>query len=117
LSVARREAKLVLQRLAVNGHDAAELSTAEMESYVIAKKHVESTGLPLHVCAETFAQAHAKPGGRPLLDAVEFFLEFNRADALAKTLPEMITSFAEGRAAMGAHADYVQNIKGQPPTA
>lgn len=55
VSVARREAKLVLQRLAVNGHDAAELSTADMESYVIAKKHVAATGLPLHVCAESFA--------------------------------------------------------------
>ncbi|MDP3072360.1 MAG: site-specific integrase [Opitutaceae bacterium] len=113
LSVARREAKLVLNRLAVNGHDAAELSTADMESYVIAKKHIEPTGLPLHVCAETFAQAHAKLGGRTLLDAVDFFLEFNRADALAKTLPEMITAFAEGRTAMGVHADYIQNIKRQ----
>ncbi len=108
VSVAQRAAKLVLNRLAVNGHDAAELSTADMESYVIAKKHVEPTGLPLHVCAETFAQAPAKLAGRPLLDAVEFFqFEFNRADALAKTLPEMITSFAEGRTAMGVHADYI----------
>ena len=44
-SVAKREAKLVLNRLAVNGHDAAELSTADMESYVVARKHVEPTGL------------------------------------------------------------------------
>src|SRR6185295_8885644 len=70
-SVAKREAMLVLNRLAVNGHDAAELSTTDMESYVVARKHVELTGLPVHVCAELFAQAHAKLAGRPLTDAVE----------------------------------------------
>lgn len=113
VSVARREAKLVLQRLAVNGHDAAELSTADMESYVIAQKHVAPTGLPLHVCAETFAQAHAKLGGRSLVDAVDFFLEFHRADIEAKSLTQMIADFAAGREAMGVHADYVQNIKRQ----
>src|SRR5688500_8061810 len=65
VSVSRREPTPVLTRLAVNGHDAAELPTAAMESYVIAQTHIEPTGLPLHVCPETFAQAHAKLGGRP----------------------------------------------------
>src|SRR5882762_3819449 len=46
LSVARREAKLVLGRLAVNGHDAAELSTADMESYVVAKKTSHKLAFP-----------------------------------------------------------------------
>jgi hypothetical protein len=39
-------------RLAVNTHEAEELSTADMESYVIARKHLAATDLPLHVCAE-----------------------------------------------------------------
>src|SRR5476649_903175 len=87
LSVARREAKLVLGRLAVNGHDAAELSTADMESYVVAKKSIAATGLPLHVCAETFAQAHAKLAGRAIsiTDAVDFYLEFHCDHATGKT--------------------------------
>ena len=115
LSVARREAKLVLGRLAVNGHDAAELSTADMESYVVAKKHIESTGLPLHVCAETFAQAHAKLVGRSvsITDAVDFYLEFHRDRAADRTFLEMVADFAEGRRAMGVASDYVQNIKRQ----
>ena len=115
LSVARREAKLVLGRLAVNGHDAAELSTADMESYVVAKKHVAQTGLPLHVCAETFAQAYAKLIGRSasLLDAVAFYLEFHREGAADRTFLEMVADFAAGRCAMGVASDYVQNIKRQ----
>jgi integrase len=115
LSVARREAKLVLGRLAVNGHDAAELSTADMESYVVGKKHIAATGLPLHVCAELFAKAHAKLAGRPasILDAVDFYLEFHRDRAADKTFKEMIADFADGRRAMGVASDYVQNIKRQ----
>jgi integrase len=101
-----------LNRLAVNGHDAAELSTADMESYVVARKHVESTGLPVHVCAELFAQAHAKLGGRSLADAVEFFLEFNRAEHAAKSLRDLIADFATGRATMDVHSDYIRISNG-----
>lgn len=64
VSDARREAKVVLGRLAMTTHEAEELSTADMESYVVARKHIAATSLPLHVCAELFAQAHAKLGGR-----------------------------------------------------
>ncbi len=113
VSVARREAKLVLNRLAMNGHNAAELSTADMESYVVARKHVEPTGLPVHVCAELFAQAHTKLGGRSLIDAVEFFLEFNRPEHATKPLRALVTDFATGRAAMDVHPDYIENIKRQ----
>lgn len=113
VSVARREGKLVLNRLAVNGHDAAELSTADMESYVIAKKHADTTALPVHVCTELFAQAHARLNGRALLDAVDFFLEFNRGNVESSAMPQLITDFAASRQAMGVHADYVQNIKRQ----
>jgi integrase len=115
LSVARREAKLVLGRLAVNGHDAAELSTADMESYVVARKHIETTGLPLHVCAENYAQAHAKLVGRSvsILDAVSFYLEFHRETGAEKTFLTMVADFAEIRRAMGVASDYVQNIKRQ----
>lgn len=114
VSVARREAKLVLNRLAVNGHDAAELSTADMESYVVAKKHADPTGLPVHVCAELFAKAHAKLTGFPasVSDAVDFYLEFHQRSA-DKSLKEIVAEFAAARSAMGVHADYVKNIERQ----
>lgn len=111
VSVARQEAKLVLNRLAVNGHDAAELSTADMESYVIAQKHATPTGLPVHVCVELFAQAQAKLGGRSVSDAVDFFLDFHRGGD--RPLKELVSDFAEGRCTMGVHADYAQNIRRQ----
>jgi len=113
LSDARREARVVLGRLAVNTHEAEELSTADMESYVIARKHLAASGLPLHVCAELFAQAHAKLGGRPLLDAVEFFMDYHPNDLVAKPLVDVINDFAERRQAMGVRDAYVTNIRRQ----
>jgi integrase len=113
VSDARKEGKLALGRLAMNQHDVAELSTADMESYVVARKHVEPTGLPLHVCAELFVQAHAKLAGRSLADAVDFFVSFHPAETEVKPLVDLINDFAEGRRRMGVATDYVQNIKRQ----
>lgn len=95
----------------MNTHEAEELSTADMESYVIARKHLATTGLPLHVCAEVFAQAHTKLGGRPLLDAVEFFMDYHPNDVVAKPLVDMVNDFAEHRQAMGVVGAYVADIR------
>jgi len=113
LSDARREAKVVLGRLAINTHEADELSTADMESYVIARKHIAGTGLPLHVCAELFAQAHTKLGGRSVLEAAEFFTAYHPTDVVIKSLAELIEDFAERRKAMSVHADYIADIRRQ----
>ncbi len=113
VSDARREGKLVLGRLAMNSHDVAELSTADMESYVVARKHAQPTGLPLHVCAELYAQAHVRLAGRSLADAVAFFVSFHPTDTEVKALDKLIEDFAEGRRKMGVAADYVENIKRQ----
>lgn len=115
LSVARREAKLVLGHLALNRHDMTALSTADMESYAIAQKLIAPTGLPLHVCAESFVKAHEKLSGRnvSLLEVVNFYLDFHRAESSNKTVGDLILDFANGREAMGVKSDYVQNIKRQ----
>jgi len=115
LADARREAKLILGRLAINAQGVAEVSTSDMESYVVAKKHVESTGLPLHVCAETFALAHAKLAGRSvsLLDAVDFYLDFHRCSDLKKGLQEIVDEYANSRKAMGVKPDHLANVKRQ----
>lgn len=84
-----------------------------MESYVVAKKYIETTGQPLHVCAQSFAQAHRMLAGRSvsLLEAVEFYLDFHRASDVKKTLVEMIAEFANGRRAMGVNSTYVKNVE------
>lgn len=110
-SDARREAKIVLGQLTLNSHDAAELSTADMESYVIAKKYTEPTGLPLHVCAEMFAQAHGLLAGRSLKEAVEFYIGFHPEGVKQKTLAELLAEYVAGREAMGSSRKHMFKLK------
>lgn len=110
-SDARREAKLVLGQLTLDAHDAAELSTADMESYVIARKHAEPTGLPLHVCAQMFAQAHALLAGRSLKEAVEFYIGFHPEGTKQKTLSELLAEYVTGRQAMGCARKHMFKLK------
>ncbi len=110
---ARRQAKIVLTRLAVTRHQTQEVSAADLEGFVIAQQRVASTGVPLHLCAELFAEAHALLGGRSLVDAVSFYIEHNPADVKPHTLVELIADFAAHREAMGVAADYVADIRRQ----
>jgi integrase len=108
---ARREAKIVLGQLTLNAHEAAELSSADMESYLVARKHTEATGLPLHVCAEMFAQAHGLLAGRSLREAVEFYIGFHPEGVKQKPVGELLDEFVAGRETMGLAANHIGKIK------
>lgn len=71
LNEAKREARMQLGLLAGERIQARNLSAMEMESYVIATRTLESIGLPLHVCAELFAEAHRVLKGNSVLDAAK----------------------------------------------
>lgn len=67
------------------------------------------------MCAETFAQAHAKLAGRSvsLLDAVDFYLDFHRGSDVQKSLREMVDEYANSRKAKGVKPDHLANVKRQ----
>lgn len=113
LAEARQEAKVILGRLALTGREVGELGIADLESYAVARRHIEPTGMPLHVCAEAFAAAHKLLAGTPLLDAVKFYRAFHPVGIEVKTMPQLIEAFADVRAKMGVSSDYVSNIRRQ----
>src|SRR5687767_11657482 len=45
---ARREAKAILGCLALTSREVDELSLADMESYAVARKYIQSIGMPIH---------------------------------------------------------------------
>jgi Site-specific recombinase XerD len=113
LSDARQEAKVTLGRLALTGREVGELGIADLESYAVARRHVEPTGVPLHVCAEVFAAAYKILAGTPLLDAVKFYRDFHPLGIEVKTVSQLIESFADCREKMGVSSDHVENIRHQ----
>jgi len=113
LPEARQEAKVILGRLALTGREVGELGLADLESYAVARRHIERTGTPLHLCAEIFAAAHDLLAGTPLLEAVKFYREFHPVGMEVKSMSQLVEAFADGRAKMGVHREYVDNIRRQ----
>lgn len=113
MSDARQEAKIILGRLSLTGREVGELGMADLESYAVARRHIEPTGIPLHVCGEVFAAAHKLLAGTPLLDAVKFYREFHPVGVEVKQMPQLVSDFADCREKMGVSSDYVSNIRRQ----
>jgi integrase len=108
---ARREAKAILGRLALTSREVDQLSLAELESYAIARRHADKTGLPLHVCAEMFAQAHEALAGTPIQEAVRFYRQFHPVGVEVPSLRQLAEAFTDARAKMGVTRKYVKSIR------
>ena len=111
MAQARREAKAILGRLALTSREVDELSLADMESYAVARKHIQPTGMPLHECAETFAKAHAVLAGTPLMDAVRFYRQYHPLGVEIPSMEKLKDAFVASRKKMEVNKQYVAQIK------
>lgn len=107
LAMAKREARLQLAQLAGQRLGARTLSNAEMDSYVLAARTLEPTGMPLHVCTELFAEAHRVLGGRSILEAARYYMHHCDPARPRKPLQELGDEFLESRRATGLSAKYL----------
>ena len=107
LDEARRAARLQLSQLAGERLGAKTPSAIEMESYTAASRRLEPTGMPLHVCAELFAEAHRLLQGHSILDAARYYMSHYDPSRPRKALPELADEFLESRRATGLSAKYV----------
>ena len=108
LNEAKREARLQLGLLAGERIQARNLSAMEMESYVIATRTLEPTGLPLHVCAELFAEAHRVLKGHSVLDAAKYYMRHYDPARPRKPLRELAAEFLDSRRAQGVSDRYLK---------
>ena len=111
LNEAKREARLQLGTMAGERIQARNLTAAEMERYTLAARTLEPTGVPIHVCAETFAKAHRILEGHSLLHAVDYFMKHYDPKRLRKPLPDLVREFVESRKSMGLSSEYIANVK------
>jgi len=107
LSTAKREARLQLSQLAGERLGATTLSAIDMESYILATRTLESTGMPLHVCAELFAEAHRVLKGHSILDAARYFMRHCDPSHPRKPLPGLADEFLESRRSTGMSPKYL----------
>ena len=93
LDEAKRMARLQLSQLAGERLGAKALSATEMEGYALAARQIEPTGMPLHVCAELFAEAHRVLQGHSILpDTARVALECgNSPNIIFQHYRELVT--------------------------
>jgi integrase len=107
LNEAKREARLQLCQLAGERIHARNLSSVEVESYTIATRTLDSIGVPLHVCAELFAETHRVLKGHSILDAAKYYMQHYDPMRVRKPLKELVAEFLESRSSSGVSQRYI----------
>ncbi len=97
LNEAKREARMQLGQLAGERMQSRNLSSVEMESYTVATRTLEATGVPLHVCAELFSESYRVLKGRSILDAAKYYMKHYDPERPRKPLRELVLEFVESR--------------------
>ena len=110
MNEAKREARMILGRLSGERIQSHNLSAVEMESYTIAMRTIEQTGVPLHVCAELFAEARRILGGHSITDAAKYYMRHYDPKRPRKPLSDLATEFTESRRAIGVSSRYVSTV-------
>lgn len=81
--------------------DVLELTHADRESYLLAKRTLEPLGVPLHDAIEQFAKARRALGDHTLMEAVDYFVLGRRAAAApaklsgAEILARLVASISD----------------------
>jgi hypothetical protein len=111
LNEAKREARIILGELARDSIQAENLTAAEIESYIIARRILAPHNTPVHVAAEVFASARAELAAEVSLhDAVRYFNQFNRG-VDRKEVNELIDDFIASRRASGVTESYLRMVR------
>lgn len=111
LNEAKREARMQLSQLAGERLQARTLSAVDMESYNIATRTIEPTGLPLHVCAELFTEAHRVLNGHSIVDAAKYYMRHYDPARPRKPLMDLSDEFIESRRAIGVSEKYIMTAR------
>ena len=111
LNEAKREARMILGQLSGERIQSHNLSAVEMESYTIAMRTIEQTGVPLHVCAELFAEARRILNGHSITDAAKYYMRHYDPKRPRKPLADLGAEFLASRQAIGVSSRYISTVE------
>ena len=110
LNEAKREARMILGQLAGERIQSRNLSTVEMESYFIAMRTIEQAGVPLHVCAELFAETQRILKGHSMTDAAKYYMRHYDPNRPRKPMADLSAEFLASRRAGGLSSRYISTV-------
>lgn len=117
LSDAKRHAKIMLGAINQEDQQVDRMTIADMQSFVIAQKALETLQTPLHIATETYAKAleilsnGEKATGSHLLEACEFYRKHHPQHIQQKPFSELIQIFVESRKKLALSYCYVNQSR------
>jgi integrase len=111
LGEAKREARHALGRMAGAQLEVETLSGGELEAFVVARRTVEPTGIPLPVASQIFARAHEILAGRSIIEAADYYMKHYDPKRPRKPLPDLVDDFIESRRRYGGSERYLANCR------
>ena len=111
LNEAKREARIILGDLARESIEAENLTGAEIQSYIIARRTLAPFNIPVHVAVEEYTAARKDlPAAISIQDAVRYFNEFNKGIE-RKQINDLIEEYLSVRRARGVTDAYLAMLK------
>jgi integrase len=111
INEAKREARIVLGELARDAIQAENLTAAEIESYIIARRVVAPHNVPVHVAAEVFASARSELAPEvSIQDVIRYFNQFNRG-VDRRQVDELVEDYIASRRASGVTETYLRMVR------
>ena len=106
-----RRAEEACRQIGAGDHATLNLKADHRIVYQRAVALLKKCNHPLDVAAERYADAVARLGNTPLLDAVEYYVRRHPANMPTKTVAEVLDEMLKAKAADGASAVYLRDLK------
>ena len=106
---ARREAKIIAERLNAGQGDALELTGKDRDSFLYATRKLRPLGLDLISAVEQFVAAHAT--GAPMVEACRYWAKQHLTDLPVKQVDEVYRELLEAKKEDGCSERYLGDLK------
>ena len=111
LNEAKREARIILGGLARDSIQAENLTGAEIQSYVVARRVLAPLNTPVHVAAERYAETQRElPGGVSILEAVRYWSRYNLG-IQQRTINDLLEEYLAARQATRVSSGYLYVLR------
>ena len=107
---ARKRAGEIAIKLANHQGDVLTLTSGDRASYVRAMELIRPTGASLEMVAAEYADAHAKLGGRPMAEAVNYFIKQHPATLPDKSVADVVAEMLAAKNAEGLSARHIEDL-------
>ncbi len=111
ISEARAEAERLATRLADGHTKAVGMKSQDADSYGLAMRDLEVTGVPLNVAIREYVTAFKQLGGQSIVEAAKFYAARRPTQSVTVTVHDVVEEFIKIKKADGVGTRYLQDAR------